>query len=256
MSQHNQPPSGQPWSPPPRQGQDVSPWAEREGLPGLGGSGRTSPAAPQPPSGNAGPHDGSDGSGGPSGGSTGPHAAPPSGGARAGNAGPQSHGHGDRPSEPTGQAPPQHYGPQPYGPPPYGPAQPYGAQHYGAQQYGQTPPQQHGAQWPGQAAPPLQGVQQYGQTPQDPASYGHPQPDAGRPGAAPASGRPVWKSVVGILLAIWSGLALLSALSRAGSLIATSSGRGAAYQFGSLIGVLIMIVLPAVLAWLLLRRKR
>lgn len=122
------------------------------------------------------------------------------------------------PAAPQGWAAPQHY-----------PAPPYPAQSQPAPQY------------PPQSSP----------------AYGQPQQYGGQPwtAPAPAPGRPVWKLVLGIVLAVWSGLALLSSLSRAGVMVAEASGRGAAYQLGNLIGVLLIIVLPAVLAWLLLRRR-
>ncbi len=134
-----------------------------------------------------------------------------------------------RPSGPVGQAP-QQYG-QSYGQPPqqYGQAPQYG-------QYGQAP--------------------QYGQPMQPGQSpYGQPTP-YGQGGWAPqpAPRRPVWKSVVGWILAGLAGLFALSAMSQFadGRL---SFGRSAAYNAGYVIGILLMIVLPAVIAWLLLRRK-
>ncbi len=130
-------------------------------------------------------------------------------------------------SGPVGQAP-QQYG-QGYGQP----SQPYGQ----APQYGQ--PSQYGQ------AP------QYGQTPQygQPASYGQ-----GGWAPQPKPRRPVWKSVVGWILAGLAGLFALSAMSQFAN-GGLSFGRSAAYNLGYLIGILVMIVLPAVIAWLLLRRK-
>lgn len=226
MSQQNQPYSSQPWSHP--DGQDASPWAERDGQPGLGGHGQTLPPASLPPN-DAGGYGAA-----PSPGTSGPGVPAPYG---------QPYGAGGRPTEPSGQAAPQQYGPQHYEPQHHEPQQ-YATTQYATTQYGTT---QYG---PSASQP-------YPPTPYPPTPYGQPQQYPGQyVGAQPARPRPVWKKVVGIVLAIWSGLALLSALSQVGSMVARASSRGVAYQFGSLLGLLLMVVLPAVLAWLLLRRPR
>lgn len=229
MSQQNQPYSNQPWSQA-GDGPDVSPWAQRDGQPGFGGHAPTPPDASFPADHGAvygpAPTAGTSAYGG-----TAPYGQSYAAGGPAGGPMP----------EPYGQAPAQQYGTQHHGTrsqphagqPPYG-SQPDGTPPYGSQQYGPTASPQY---------PPTA----YGQPPYPGQPFGYP---------APAQSRPAWKTVVGILLAIWTGLALISALSRTGSLIAGAAGRGAAYQLGSLIGVLLMIVLPGVLAWLLLRRKR
>ena len=152
---------------------------------------------------------------------------------------------------PSGQAQHDPYGQVPYGPTPYG-QPPYDQPSYGGAQHGQTPYGQtpYGRVQHGQAQydPP--------QSPYRPSPYA-PQQHPGQGWNVPAQPkRPVWKLVVGIVLAAWTAMAVLSTMSRLGNVVATASGRGAAYQAGTLIGLLLMIVVPGVLAWLLLRRKR
>lgn len=152
----------------------------------------------------------------------------------------QSQGNPDAWQQPLAGAP----GGQPPasgGQPSHGQAQ-HGQPQYGQAQYGQ----------------PQYGQPQYGapQSPYGPSSY-PPQQYGSQGWNIPAQPkRPVWKLVLGIVLAAWTALAVLSTLSRLGNVVATASGRGAAYQIGTVVGLLLMIVVPGVLAWLLLRRKR
>jgi len=156
----------------------------------------------------------------------------------------QPQGNPDAWQQPSAGAPGTHHPPASGAQPPSGQAQhdPYGQAPYGQTPYGRV---QHGQ---AQYDPP--------QSPYGPSPYA-PQQYPGQGWNVPAQPkRPVWKLVVGIVLAAWTALAVLSTGSRLGNVVATASGRGAAYQAGTLIGLLLMIVVPGVLAWLLLRRKR
>ncbi len=156
----------------------------------------------------------------------------------------QPQGNPDAWQQPSAGAPGTHHPPASGAQPPSGQAQhdPYGQAPYGQTPYGRV---QHGQ---AQYDPP--------QSPYGPSPYA-PQQYPGQGWNVPAQPkRPVWKLVVGIVLAAWTALAVLSTMSRLGNVVATASGRGAAYQAGTLIGLLLMIVVPGVLAWLLLRRKR
>lgn len=156
----------------------------------------------------------------------------------------QPQGNPDAWQQPSAGAPGTHHPPASGAQPPSGQAQhdPYGQAPYGQTPYGRV---QHGQ---AQYDPP--------QSPYGPSPYA-PQQYPGQGWNVPAQPkRPVWKLVVGIVLAAWTAMAVLSTMSRLGNVVATASGRGAAYQAGTLIGLLLMIVVPGVLAWLLLRRKR
>ncbi len=156
----------------------------------------------------------------------------------------QPQGNPDAWQQPSAGAPGTHHPPASRAQPPSGRAQhdPYGQAPYGQTPYGRV---QHGQ---AQYDPP--------QSPYGPSPYA-PQQYPGQGWNVPAQPkRPVWKLVVGIVLAAWTAMAVLSTMSRLGNVVATASGRGAAYQAGTLIGLLLMIVVPGVLAWLLLRRKR
>lgn len=138
---------------------------------------------------------------------------------------------------------------------PYGGGAPYGQPFPGpgAEPHGQASTQHYGAQPSGGQA------QQYGQPTSQlypPNPYGHPQYPVQPYGYPPAQRRPVWKTVLGILLAAWTALAALSLLSQSGSLISGAADRGVAYQIGVLIGLVLFVGLPGVTSWLLLRRKR
>lgn len=156
----------------------------------------------------------------------------------------QPQGNPDAWQQPSAGAPGTHHPPASGAQPPSGQAQhdPYGQAPYGQTPYGRV---QHGQ---AQYDPP--------QSPYGPSPYA-PQQYPGQGWNVPAQPkRPAWKLVVGIVLAAWTAMAVLSTMSRLGNVVATASGRGAAYQAGTLIGLLLMIVVPGVLAWLLLRRKR
>ena len=149
---------------------------------------------------------------------------------------------------------------QPTGPtqqPPFGQQVPYGQQPpYGQEPHGPQP--QYGLQAPyGQPAPygqqpPYGQPAQYGQQ----APYGQPAPYGAQGWVAPQTPakRPLWRTIVGWFFIALTGLMVLSA---AGTLTdARPSGGGTAYNVGYLIGVLLTIGIPALVAWLLLRRKR
>ncbi len=147
--------------------------------------------------------------------------------------------------------------PRQYQPLPQPNAEPSG--YAGQQQYGQQPGATYGQHPYGQPAPNPYGQQPgaiYGQQP-----YGQPAPtpygQAGWGPAAPrAPRRPVWRTVLGWILIGLSVLLLLSTLSRMGLGDLRLSGSGPAYVYGYLVGALITIALPAVIGWLLLRRKK
>lgn len=159
---------------------------------------------------------------------------------------------------PPGQAP---YGQAPFGQDPYGqnvygqaPSSqaPYGQNPYEQNPYGQSPYAVHdpyGRPEPtGLAGPTGDGVH-YGQQP--PSPYG-PVAPYGAPRTPP--GRPVWKIVLGTIFAAIAGIMALAALA------ATANGNGpsrgdAAYLFGYVVGQLLMVLVPAFIAWLLLRRR-
>lgn len=125
-----------------------------------------------------------------------------------------------------------------------GPYQPPGQTSPGTYPQGQYPPNQY---------PPAQYPQgQY------PASTPYGQPSAGQgwvPPGAPAAKRPVWKTVIGWILVVWAGLAVLGTLA---NLVSGRFGAGigsTAEGIGYYIGVLLTIGGPLLIAWLLLRRK-
>lgn len=145
--------------------------------------------------------------------------------------------------EPQGYAPGQQFGSaQQYGQPTI-PSPQYGQ----APQYGTPPSGQYGDQYPQQpyGTQPQPGQPQYGQTQYGQSPYGMP------PVRQP---RPVWKTVLGVIFAAIAGLFTLGAVSSAAQGNGPS-GSGAAYLFGYIMGVVLMIGLPALFAWLLLRRK-
>ncbi len=159
--------------------------------------------------------------------------------------------------EPTGY----HYG-EGY-PGPGQPAEPYGQ----PGQYGQTPPQYgQPAQYAQTPTPYGQPAQQFGQPPQ---AYGQSMPPPGQPpygqptpygqggwAPQPAPKRPVWKTVVGWIFASLAILFTLSAVSQLATGRMRLGGGSAAYNVGYLIGIVLVIGVPALVAWLLLRRKR
>ena len=131
------------------------------------------------------------------------------------------------------------------------PAEPYGQ---AAPEYGQNPPPFGQPAQYGQAPPPYgQPPQQYGQPPQQ---YG--QPAYGQGGWAPqqAAKRPVWKTVVGWIFASLAILFTLSAVSQLATGRMRLGGGTAAYNIGYLLGIVLIIGVPALVAWLLLRRKK
>ncbi len=143
-------------------------------------------------------------------------------------------------------------------PPPGQPAEPFGQ---AAPEYGQNPPPFGQPAQYGQAPPPYgQAPQQYGQPPQQygqaPQQYG--QPAYGQGGWAPQqpAKRPVWKTVVGWIFASLAILFTLSAVSQLATGRMRLGGGTAAYNVGYLLGIVLMIGVPALVAWLLLRRKK
>lgn len=157
-----------------------------------------------------------------------------------------------QPNQPWPPGPPPEPGQRPVPGEPSGYAQnsPEGQSYWQQPPAGAYPPAPYGQAGPspyppGQYAPQQYGPQQYGTQHYPGQGWNVPVPTK----------RPAWKVVLGTVLAVWTGLALLSTLSRLGSTIAGASGQGVAYQVGMLIGTAIGIVLPGVLAWILLRRK-
>jgi len=127
-----------------------------------------------------------------------------------------------------------------------GPVQPAG--HVG---HDQGAPAQYGQ--PEYPAPAYQ--QPYGPPPV-PGQYGQPAPGQQwvPPSVPTAPRRPVWKTVLGIVFAVIGGMMLLSAAAQLSSGQLRPRG-DAAYNFGYILGVLLTVVVPLLLAWLLLRRK-
>lgn len=182
------------------------------------------------------------------------------------------------PGVPSGQDPQHGYGPGAFpahGQGAYGQGAPAPQQQGGQYGYGQSPDGQSGydqygygvqgqpnAEPQGIAGPTGDGVQYgqphgfgapgpYGSGPQQ--SYGQEaHPYAMRP-PTPAP-RPAWKTVLGVVFAAIAALmtlGALSSLSRGGGPSSTST----AYLIGYVLGGVLMIVVPALVAWLLLRRR-
>ena len=134
----------------------------------------------------------------------------------------------------------------------------------GQPSYGQPNPHDPGNQY-GQSNPCGQ-PNPYGQT----NPYGQPDPYQG--GGYPQSGqqgydgqpgwgmqqtpakRPAWRTIVGWIFVALTGLFTLSAITQlaSGRLF---SGGSAAYMAGQLIGLILVIGGPALVAWLMLRKK-
>lgn len=144
-------------------------------------------------------------------------------------------------------------------------ANPYGQPHVAGQpSYGQPNPHDPGNQY-GQSNPYGQ-PNPYGQT----SPYGQPHPYQG--GGYPQSGqqgydgqpgwgmqqtpakRPAWRTSVGWVFVALTGLFTLSAITQlaSGRLF---SGGSAAYMAGQLIGLVLVIGGPALVAWLMLHKK-
>jgi len=180
----------------------------------------------------------------------------------------------------SGQQPPSaSSGQDGYGPPPqYGqstPTPPYDAGAQGQQNYfpsapagGATGPTEpygivdHRQGPPGQYGQPEYPAAAYQQPYGPPANgpYGQPAPFQGQaawtaPAATQKPRRPVWKTVLGSIFAVIGGLMALSAVSQLATGRTQLNTGSAAYNFGYLIGMVLIVAVPLLLAWLLLRRK-
>ena len=146
--------------------------------------------------------------------------------------------------------PPANHEPHGYPPPTqYEPIQQYPQGQY---PQGQYPQGQYGQQSVGQ---PQYGHPQFGRPANEP-QYGQPHGWSGAmPSAAPQR-RPVWKTVVGVILIVIGSIFTLSLLSMIGSGRFEAGGQGAAYAIGYLFGTGLVSVVPLVLGILLVRSKK
>jgi quinol-cytochrome oxidoreductase complex cytochrome b subunit len=85
-----------------------------------------------------------------------------------------------------------------------------------------------------------------GYIPQDPTGY--PTPTTQK--------RPAWKTVLGIILVVFGGLAFLGMLNSAPAIMQASAGKGDAYVMGLLFGRVLVIGITFIPGILLLRSKK
>lgn len=136
--------------------------------------------------------------------------------------------------------------PEGYRPPQNAPGQQYPQQQYPQPQNPQAPyePAQYGQQPYGQPY----GQQPYGQP------YGPAQGWAGAP--VPQQRRPVWKTVLGIILIVIGSLGTLGLLSNLASGRFANGIGGESYLIGYLFGTLLMSLVPLGIGIFLLTRKK
>ena len=169
------------------------------------------------------------------------------------------------PQEPEGYQPPQNAPGQQYPQQQY-PEQPFpqaqNPQAFQATQYGQPPygqqqyPQPQNPQAPYEPA--QYGQQPYSQQPYGQQPYGQPYgPAQGWAGApVPQQRRPVWKTVLGVILIVIGSLGTLGLLSNLASGRFANGIGGGSYLIGYLFGTLLVSLVPLGIGIFLLTRKK